>query len=277
MNKTPPCIAYVHIEKAAGSTLHDIFLKNIFGYHIFSPYQFGKLVDNQSVCLTSDELKKIRSFYPFMKSFGGHSVRSYCGYEDVFEDILYVTFLREPIKRFYSHYLYQTEVMSIAWSLDDFIASGQFNNFMCNKIAGQKSFDSALKEINKRFFFVGIIEEFDKSLLELRARLFEIGFSFSSDYENKNTRTGRGGVNHLLSESDMNKIAQANLEDIKLYEHVKESRAFIDLEKETPSLFGNDKMIAMEKFRLVSNKIIRHCYVKWLEKIFRDQSRVKLS
>lgn len=40
MNKKYLC--YLHIEKAAGTTLHDIFLNNFIGYYVDTPYPYIK-------------------------------------------------------------------------------------------------------------------------------------------------------------------------------------------------------------------------------------------
>lgn len=274
MVRKNPFIVYLHIEKAAGSTLHNIFLKNIFGYHVFLPYLYDGSRDNQNIFLTKNELARIKKMYPILKGIGGHSIRSYANYEDVVSNVAYITFLRDPIKRFLSHYFYQKEVMSIDWTLDNFIASGHFNNFMCRKICGEPCSNTAINEIKSKYSYVGITETFDLCLVELKSKLRELGYigTFNINYLTKNARSKRHNSNEIISSSSVKAVKESNIEDVKLFEYVVNAR-----NKKENSLncggYAKDcvRFSTVELFNLFSNKLARHMYIKWLERLYRNQ------
>ena len=268
MSKNSPSLAFIHIEKAAGSTLHEIFSTNILGYHIFSPYKFIKNRDNENEFLTCEELKSIKKYYPLLDSFGGHSIRSFSNYEDVFPSLLYITFLRDPIERFYSHFLHQTEIMNIDWTLDSFISSGNFNNFMCRKICGNQNSKEAISEINNKFFHVGLIENFDESLIELSKKLNDVGITFNTSYVKKNIRSQRTQSKPLIDKKSLDKIYAANLEDLILYKKIKQQHS--SQNKLDITTLSNQLTLQQRLYSFL-NKFNRHSYVKFLERKLRNQ------
>lgn len=278
MSKRRPFIVYLHIEKAAGSTLHDIFSKNILGYHILLPYFYDRKLDNQQIFLKKEELARIKKFYPLLSGIGGHSVRSYANYEHFIDKILYVTFIRNPIERFYSHYFYQKEVMSINWTLPKFIMSGHFDNFMCRKICGKPSFVDAAEEIEKKYFYVGLTEYFDNSLVEFKDKLIKLyNYSnFDITYVVKNARSSRIKSRVVIDNSFDEIVEEANIEDIKLYNFILNKKED-NINKIHIARNSKNNLSPRQCINYFGNKILRHSYIKQLEKYFRDQRFNKLA
>jgi hypothetical protein len=158
-------ICFVHIEKAAGTTLHHILSQNYKSYMRLSPF-YWPVVEKDVI--TAREIRWLMRFFPFTSGFGGHGVRSYLDYEKAARASFdYITVVREPIARFRSHFLHQRERMGIPWPLDTFIAEPRFHNIMTRKICGKDDVEAA-KDMLRNYAFVGLIERFDESMVLLR-------------------------------------------------------------------------------------------------------------
>jgi len=215
-------IVFLHIEKAAGSTIHDIMYANFFPYYVASPVKYEKGEDNQKKQLEKKQLGEIFRRVPRLKAAGGHSLRCYGGNEP---DIFYFSFLREPTSRYLSHYFYQKEVMGVDRSFEEFLDDGYFNNFMCRKISGESNADAAIDVIKKKEVLLCLVERFDESLEKLANFLADkkIHNNFQAGYQVSNSRDSRnGGRSDELEELKTkyrDRILLNNREDIKLYEY----------------------------------------------------------
>ncbi len=208
---------FVHIEKAAGTTLHTIFLNNYWSYVHVTPRVYW--TNKEKNALLAEEVLRLGKILKFSQGFGGHTVRNYLGYESVLgRKVKYITFLRDPVKRYISHYNYQKNIMGIDWSLDDFLAEEKFSNFMTKRITGSYDLERAKKQLTTSFSFVGLTEYFDQSLLIMKYRLFDECFGLS--YQKRNV--ARPYQPESLSEKHIQHVKQNNQLDLELYEHAKD-------------------------------------------------------
>lgn len=213
-------ICFIHIERAGGTTLHYIFRNNFLSYITLTPWHYWS--NEEQNVFSTKEAKWLLKLLPFLKGFGGHTTRAYLGYEKLYNPkIDYITFLREPISRYLSHYNYQKKVMGIDWKFEEFLNEKRFDNFMTKRIAGVPDVKTAIKYLNDKFSFVGLNEKFDESILIMKTELKMP--NFKPFYERKNV-----SINLHYSESDLfqekhmkEKIIKRNELDIKLYEHVR--------------------------------------------------------
>jgi hypothetical protein len=61
--------------------------------------------------LSFEEVLMLFRLLPHTRGFGGHTTRSYLGYERAAgRPIRYVTFVRDPVKRYLSHFNHQRSV-----------------------------------------------------------------------------------------------------------------------------------------------------------------------
>ena len=209
-------ICFVHIEKAGGITLHNIF-HTIFNNYLTPSPAFGEH-------FTKSELQKLIKIWPLtIAGIGGHRLGAFLNYEEVLtKDIFYLTFLREPIARYMSHMNWQKNIMNINWSPASFTAETYFNNFQCYRISGERSFISAKQVISKKFGFVGLMEEYDPSLVILS---YLLGLDMSAfQYSKANQK--KYGIKEFkfekLSDELQSHIIENNHEDIKLYYYLKD-------------------------------------------------------
>jgi len=155
-------IAYVHIEKNAGTSLKFI-LRNSFGiaHCDIQPTQKDRIFYNE-------DFKLLKNIYPWAKSISGHSLKQPSLRLNA--ELDYYTFLREPVERSASHYQYHQEVMKDRKSeFEQWIQTDTWRNFQVRRIAGEENLQKAIDIVEKDYFFVGLVEKFDESLAVLKA------------------------------------------------------------------------------------------------------------
>lgn len=190
---------FIHIEKAAGTTFHNVLKNSIGEYYILKPYP------KHGANLYPDQLKEIIRLAPFVRGVGGHRIKPYLNYEKTINrEIKYMTILRNPIERYLSHYNHHISRGIGNYSLEEFMKKDYFHNFQTKKIAGTASSEEAIKQI-KEFFYAGIVS--DLSQISTSYRLNKGNYIVD-----KNT----------MKEEQLQKIYELNYEDIKLYDYVKE-------------------------------------------------------
>ena len=100
--------AFVHIEKTAGTTLHSILRRSFGTGHCDIRLPFSKRgpvdSDNRNVVDAAD-LKRVKRIYRSLRGISGHDVKPYSNLELECPEIRYFTFLRDPRRRFLSHFL----------------------------------------------------------------------------------------------------------------------------------------------------------------------------
>lgn len=211
-------ICFVHIERAGGTTLHYVFRHNYFSFVTLTPW--NRWTNEEANVFTAAEARALFRLLPFVKAFGGHTTRSYLGYEDAIgKPIQYVTFLREPVSRYLSHFKYQNRVMGISWTMDEFLNEPRFDNFITTRIAGCEDLELAKQRLAEDFLFVGLTGRFDESLVLMKHliddRDFDIYYS------------ARNAVPEVSREMDlgpwMDRIREQNALDIELYRFVEET------------------------------------------------------
>lgn len=216
--KTKFC--FIHIEKAGGSTIHNWFRYYLLSYISLHPWYFWS--NETGNWLTKRELKVLKFFQPKMIGFGGHTTRHFLKYDKALNnDLIYFTFLRDPISRYLSHYQYQKEIMNLDIKFEDFINDKRYNNFMCKRITGTQNSTTAYNQLDQYFGFVGLIENFDECCLALTKKL---GYSkLKPHYEKVNiaNNSSKLKIDDLPIEI-RDKIIENNKEDILLYNNVKD-------------------------------------------------------
>src|SRR5688572_9379809 len=160
-------IAFVHIEKAAGTTFIHILRRNFFLRYLdvrpYSPISNG--------IFTARDLELSLRVNPCLYAFGGHAVRPLGDLCVDFPNIRFVTILRDPVRRYISQYLYGNAVLKLNLTFDQFLSDERTHNFQVRKIAGQADLALAKRVLDERFLTVGLLEKFDQFLSRLSARL----------------------------------------------------------------------------------------------------------
>jgi hypothetical protein len=205
-------LCFIHVEKAAGTTFSDLMLRCLPRYWVMRPQpgKYGFRYDARS-------LRKLRSILRF-EHLGGHALAAYENYESVLANPLYVSFLRDPIKRYLSHANWIAGSGTGSAKLSDFLSKPRMRNIQCFRICGKREFAPARELIEQKDYFLGISEHFDESvfMLQLLLGLDLIRIERSNVTIDENRRFALP----QLDNSARQQLVAANREDLKLYDWV---------------------------------------------------------
>lgn len=218
-------ILFLHIPKAAGSTLRTIIDRQYAEEEIFT-------IDGANVDASIDRFcrlphakkERIRCLKGHM-AFGLH--------EHLDPPSTYVTILRDPIERIISHYYYvlrkpshylHEEIISRNMSLREYANSGlsdELKNGMTRLISGDSKevapsemLKNAKRNLSQHFSVVGLVERFDESLVLMKQRL---GWK-RIYYQKKNVGHNRPRKDNVAN-ATLDVIRAANMLDLQLYEY----------------------------------------------------------
>lgn len=215
MNLNHKMIAFVHIEKAAGTTLIHTLRRNFFMRYAdvrpFSPASQGTFQEK--------DLRIILKLNPWLKCFGGHSIRPHAGIRYPKRKIEYITVLRDPIRRYVSQYQHWVEKKGEKITFRQFLDNKEFYNFQTRKIAGIDSSDQAMEILSRQFLLCGVMEHFDTFLVLLKHKLKP--FVFDPRYEIRNKAIESGWADPII-ERYTEEINNRNLEDMRLFAYVRD-------------------------------------------------------
>jgi len=214
-------IAFVHINKTAGTTLKHILRQSFGGQHCDTkvwPSQDKAAREANYLVLTAADIEKSQTIYRNLESIAGHLVTNYSDLHTI-PGLRFYTFLREPIKRTASHYQFMKNGPGTMESFEEWISNPFYRNVQTRKICGEENAEKAIDQI-KNFGFVGLQERFDESLLLLKKWVDQP--SFDVHYQSRNVAKSKKMADKLLQEPrSLDLFKEGNLEDIKLYEFVK--------------------------------------------------------
>jgi len=195
----PPIFAHIHVPKCAGTSLRAM-LERYFG-----PRHLGLYVDDTYFAYTRPALRNILLRDPGIQGFSSHHVRSFPRWL-AGREMLYVTFLRDPIEQFVSymthikkHYARITAKNLLEavppdaphltlhefarWLLTqdrDIPFRENHNVHFFARHSAPRAADplSAAKAALSEFFFVGITERMDECFRKLQALTCNTGLDF---------------------------------------------------------------------------------------------------
>ncbi len=109
-------VAFVHIEKAAGASLVGILRRKF----IFRLCEVRPLEQASGKEFTAEDMRKTLAVNPFAVAITGHAVKPFTDLQDYYKGIEYITLLRDPVKRYVSHYQYWIEKMGKSLHFEEF-------------------------------------------------------------------------------------------------------------------------------------------------------------
>jgi hypothetical protein len=222
--------AFMHIEKTAGSTMTTILRRSFGTRHCDIRLPMAKRLQrngDQKPCVDAADLARARRLYPNLSGIAGHSVKPYEELGEMSPEIRFFTFLRDPAKRFMSHFLNRARVYTRD-AFDAWVSSPWTQNWQTKVIAGAPDASKAIEIICQRIGFVGVTERFDESLVMLGQWLAEPGFrgeyrrvnQLKEKRRPRDIERERTDTSYLKTEYAQRRIADANAEDQKVYDFV---------------------------------------------------------
>jgi hypothetical protein len=225
-----PMLLFLHIPKAAGSTLNKIIERQ---YPARSIYK----IDTEEPQRSMDEFKALPpTAKAQLKVLLGHMP---FGFHQYFtQPTTYITILRDPVDRIVSMYFYilrhkkhylHKELTSRNISLEEFVSEGyspETENGMVKAIsanftpwggATRADLETALANVEKHFSVVGISERFDETLWLMKKR-----FGWRFPYYLKENVTPERPAKERISPEALQTIQKNNLLDQELYDYAQQ-------------------------------------------------------
>ena len=206
-----PLLAFVHIEKAAGTTLIYLLRRNFLLRYL----DVRPLHATSNGIFTARDLRTCLRINPFLRCIGGHAIRPFSELERVAHDLRYITLLRNPIQRYLSQYRYWVTSLNKNWTFERFLEHEPSHDFQTRKIAGSNAVAEAKRLLAERFFLVGVAEQFDEFLVELQGKLQPT--RFDPCHTARNVATGSTSVVTDRFEDYEARIRANNARDLELY------------------------------------------------------------
>lgn len=206
-----PVIAFVHIQKTAGTSLKFV-IRNSLGVR----HSDVNPLDPAEKIFRSSDLQFARSANPYLLSISGHEIseptRHLCG------EVMPYTMLRDPAERMLSHYQHKVATGRHPEDFRLFLEDPENHNFQVRKIAGGEDLQKAIRLLEQDYFFVGLAERFDASLIVLRGLS---PFMLDIRYRARNVATDNSIRCRVESDSRlMEAVESANQLDRQLWDYV---------------------------------------------------------
>jgi len=212
-------VAFVHIEKTAGTTLIHLLRHNFFMRYC----DVRPLAKRSRGVFQIEDLRKTLCMNPFLKCIAGHSIMPFNGLHDYYPNLKYITVLRDPVQRYLSQYQYWCRDLGKDMTFEDFLSLKRQNNRQTRKIAGSDDV-SVAKEflISGSFLLTGLLEEFDAFLVLLKKKLSQtMNLNFDPLYERQRVGTSEEkDLRQELVAKFGDHILENNRSDLELYDFV---------------------------------------------------------
>lgn len=209
-------LAFVHIEKAAGTTLIHILRRNYCGRYM----DIRPMTRTREATFMANDLRLAMRINPLLACIAGHSLTPDSDLESVAPGIRYITLLRDPVDRYISQFRYWNRHLGKNETFAEFLEHQPAWNVQTRKFDNSGDVEGARRRLQEKFFQVGVVEQFDQFLALLRAALEPC--SFDVRYQAQNTAGSDNRERDELLGQYGDEIRRVNADDIELYNFVRE-------------------------------------------------------
>ncbi len=210
--------AFIHIPKTAGSTFRHILRLSFGPRHCDIKAPMGKRASHGWI--DAADLRRSRRVYPWLDGVAGHRVTCFAGLQNGAPGVRFVTFLRDPHKRFLSHFQHHQRGRGTPSTREDFLAfcaDPRWRNVQTRWIGGSEDPATALAAIDRNRVFVGLTEDFDTSLVLFRAWLGHPRLNIH--YAPRNRAPNPATLDARADPELAAALEEANRSDVLLYRH----------------------------------------------------------
>ncbi len=262
--------AFAHIEKTAGTTINHV-LRNSFGMSHCDVQPWLRHTDYCHQFYNKNDHKKILKLHPNLKCIAGHQVKPCSDLKKLYPDTQYFTFLRDPVERMISHYQYNIQKMGVNISFEKWAKRIDLHNFQVKHLSGTDSLEKAI-DIVEKMLFIGLVEQFDESLIMLKAHIPELSIRKHA----KNIASDPSIKEQLMNQSYVQEICrELNNKDIELYQYVtsviypRQQKQFGSSLAEEVKNFRNSEQQSTINIKLWMNILYRNIAYKPARQMYR--------
>ncbi|HRX52286.1 MAG TPA: sulfotransferase family 2 domain-containing protein [Candidatus Krumholzibacteria bacterium] len=220
-----PLLVFIHIPKTAGRSL-ETMLRSTYGvryYHAvpWAPQRAaGEHGDGFSLpTYDHADFRRLRRLSPGMRAVGGHQIALWSDLHAL-TPCRYFTFLREPLARGASAYLYHrdTEPDPLTW--EQWLAWPEHHAHQTRYLDRGGDPQGAIDAIERLGVFVGLMERYEESLLLLKTL---VAPELNPAYLRVNVGRSSGGARELLDDpAAAAELRRIHAADFPVYAHVRD-------------------------------------------------------
>lgn len=221
-------LVFSHMMKTAGTSLS----KQLIAYFGRKMHIVPGGLDLGQDDYGSQELEEdLRKLGYKVRLIAGHPLRPYVDYGQWESHMRWFTFFREPTSRYVSHYFHdyaRSDGFSYAChkrmrndSIVEWEKFAKASNYQTKFIAGENSYDKAVEILETKFNWIGLTEDYDKSLRSFKS-FFDLD-GFSSDSKVANSGLSQRAVKARVFEKYGDFITEMNVTDTRLYDYIRKT------------------------------------------------------
>lgn len=208
-------LVFIHLNKTGGRTVRYVLRSSYGTRHCeVEPDGFW-----QAPPFETSDLNWIRKFYRDLASIAGHRITGYADLHEPGTAFKYFTLLRNPLNVCASRWQHHVDRKQSKRTFEEWIEGERATNFQTRQIAGSESAEEAIRIIEDKGVFVGLMERFDESLVLLKAlRARDLNIAYTP----VNVARRKTVAEELLADHRRRQaIIAANKADFELYEYAK--------------------------------------------------------
>lgn len=226
-------LAFVHIAKTGGITVASMLRSAHGARHCEAtsmrprpqgdPHGVRFMIPKYG----PEDVAFLRTVMPGMRSLSGHHVALWSGVEEVFPDVQYFLFLRDPLKRGASHYQFHVNHDDYTarfgfrhFDWDRWVQWDTHHNHQLKMISPNVDTHEAIGLLEDPRVFVGLMEHFDESLVMLRGLCRP---DLNIAYRRRNTAEDNTLARSLLDDArSREQIREMYADEFPLYAYVRD-------------------------------------------------------
>ena len=275
-------LAFIHVAKTGGRTL-ETMLTSTFGagYCHAEPWRDLLPTGDAGGSFTvpkyeEADFRRLKRLCPWMLCVGGHAVTLWSGV-DRLQPTRYFAFLRDPLTRGASHFQFhqRSDANPLPW--DQWVQWKVHHNHQVKMFSPDCDVDQAIEAIEKLGVFIGLMEDFDESLVLLQ-RL--VAPELKLGYLRTNTANDSSIARDLLADpAKRAQMVEMYKLDQVLYDHVKTNifprwqREYGAGLAEAVADFQTKSSGGLRKGNILANRIIHRFWIEPWGEYFRKRSR----